>query len=42
MHDSIKLQHTFTTIAAANVELATVGIMNGSCIQTLQAHSYNK
>ena len=32
MQDSIKLQNTFTTIAAANVELATVSVMNGSSI----------
>ena len=35
MQDSIKQQNTFTTIAAANVEviacyIATVGVMNGS------------
>ena len=35
MQDSIKLQNTFTTIAAANVELATMGVMNGSSSQTL-------
>ena len=32
MQDSIKQQDTFTTIAAANVEviaIATVGVMNG-------------
>ena len=35
MQDSIKQQNTFTTIAAANVEvLATMGFMNGSSIQT--------
>ena len=37
MQDSIKQQNTFTTIAAANVEvkaIAAVGVMNGYSIQT--------
>ena len=39
MQESIKQQNTFTTIVAANVEViatvATMGVMNGSTIQTL-------
>ena len=37
MQDSIKQQNTFTTIAAANVQvtaIATMGVMNGSSIPT--------
>ena len=34
MWDYIKQQNTFTTIAATNVELAIVGVMNSSSIQT--------
>ena len=38
MQESIKQQNTFTTIAAINVEViatvATMGVMNGSTIQT--------
>ena len=41
MPDSIKQQNTFTTIAAANVEVIasyTVDVMNGSSIQTQLVH----
>ena len=34
MQDSITQQNTYTTIIAANVELSTMGVMNGSSIQT--------
>ena len=47
MQDSIKQQNTFTTIASAKLQLATVGFMNGSSILTQvyydrHNYSYNK
>ena len=46
MQNTIKQQNTFTTIAAANVEVtataATVGVMNGSSIQTQVNRSVDK